>query len=74
VKRALAAWAAALLVACVRTEERPACSPATLLAIEEAYVRDVLQHCISRTLEDCAAMPVIEARYAELREEWIRCR
>lgn len=74
-KRALLLWMAALAVAaCVRTGERPECSPAALLAIEDAYIRDVLQHCVGASLDDCGHLPAIEARYAALREEWIRCR
>lgn len=54
--------------------ERPACSPAMLLAIEAAYVDDVLRYCVGATLEDCGYLPAIEEHYAGLREEWIRCR
>lgn len=73
-KRALAAWAMALAVACVRPGESPACSPTRLAAIKAAYVDEVLEACRGESFDGCEARPAIEARYALEREEWARCR
>ena len=73
-KRALAAWAAALAVACVRPGESPACSPTRLAAIEAAYLDEVVTACEGEGFDECTARPEIERRYALEREEWARCR
>lgn len=54
--------------------ERAACSPVQLAAIESSYVAEMLEACDGFTLETCPAAPEIEARFAVQREEWISCR
>lgn len=73
-KRALIAWSVALLVACMRPEERPACSPVQLAVIEANYLDEVLDACVGQDFDDCTARPEIERRYAARREAWARCR
>lgn len=73
-KRALAAWAMAFLVACVHAEERPACSPAALAELKAEYFREILDLCMFQTFDECAAIPAIRARYAHRWEAWERCR
>lgn len=74
----LAAAAATIVTAMLTMSckpERPACQPQRLAEIEAAYVAEAVAACRDAgTLEACAELPEIEARYAQKREEWIQCR
>lgn len=63
------------LAACAPRPERAACAPNALVAIEAAYLADVLIACDEdESFDLCEARPEIEARYRAQREEWIACR
>jgi hypothetical protein len=52
-----------LVAGCAPTREP--CSPATLAAIESAYLADVLAQCEGYTLDTCPATPALKARRFE---------
>lgn len=52
--------------------ERAECSPATLEALEAAYVAELRARCTNP--RQCAFLAEIEARYAMKREAWVTCR
>lgn len=55
--------------------EPPACEHKTLAELEAAYVAESVQACKGHeSRAACPAMPAIEAKYAQKREEWVRCR
>jgi hypothetical protein len=55
---------------------REPCGTEQLAAIEAAYIAEVVAACKREgsKFDDCHARGEIERRYAELREEWVRCR
>ena len=54
-------------------EQRPACSPAALAALEASYIAEVTQACSGSTLDECEAAPAIEARHQVRLQEWVQC-
>jgi hypothetical protein len=52
----------------------PACAPEQLASIESAFVAEAVQACAGRTKDNCPALPSIEQKYRDKREEWIQCR
>lgn len=63
---------ACFVVGCSATPE--ACGPEALAAIGAQYQAEALQACAGRyTIDDCPAMPEIEARAAARRAAWVRC-
>ena len=53
-------------------EQRPACSPAALAALEASYIAEVTQACSGSTLEECEAARAIEARHQVRLQEWVQ--
>lgn len=79
VRASLLYFGAGLLVAhvvvgCVKRSEKPACSEAELGKIEAAYVAEAVATCRGQTVDTCAELPGIEAKYSKLREAWVSCR
>lgn len=72
--RALLAFTLGVSSCTLGCHERPACQPATLAAIEAAYIAEAIQACRGYTAERCPALPTIDAKYSEQREAWIQCR
>lgn len=64
----------ALTLTGCRQAERPPCSAPALGLIEAEYTAEALKACRGQTVDACAALPAIEAKYAAKREEWVRCR
>lgn len=61
------------LPSCSGPQERAACAPEALAAIEVAYVDEALQACEGHEAEDCEALPAIREKYAVKRRQWEDC-
>lgn len=73
VKAKLVLFASLMVVGCLHSQERAACSSVALASIEANYVDEVLKACEGQSFDACTARKDIEARYADRREEWIQC-
>ncbi len=54
-------------------EQRPACSPEALAALEGSYIAEVTQACSGSTLDECDEAKAIEARHQVRLQEWVQC-
>lgn len=59
---------------CSSTQERAACAPEALAAIEASYIDEALQACEGQEAEDCEALPAVREKYAAKRRQWEDCR
>jgi hypothetical protein len=56
------------------TQERPACAPEALAAIEVAYINEATVACEGQTFDACTALPAIREKYRGKRAEWEACK
>jgi hypothetical protein len=55
--------------------ERPACAPEALVALEGAYVAEVMAACPGASApEQCPEYNALRDKYAARRKEWEACR
>lgn len=59
---------------CSATQEKPACTEATLAYLETQYVAEALQVCAGYEASECPELPAIREKYRLKREEWVSCR
>lgn len=62
-----------MVVGCLHSQERAACSSVALAALEASCVDEVLKACQGQSFDTCSARGEIEKRYAAKREGWTQC-
>ena len=54
--------------------ERPACSELTLAQLNATYVKELVESCKGRTLDECTPADAIEIAHNQRLQEWVECR
>jgi hypothetical protein len=65
--------ASPLVTGCMKNE-RPACSELTLAQLNAVYVKELVESCKGRTLDECTPADAIEIAHNKRLQEWVECR